>query len=208
MYAPLRQGAVSPEDDSPLTETLNEALKQRGRRARRLFGTTEPLKIRWRFTARDAVSGQAVPVRVNRPAAASEITVRTGSPTRRLSVTFPDTGTVYRLTARARTHDPFGDRASTRHEMTNVVLSGADQPSLASSMLQTVARLTGVSPALLTTQSPITGAPALDPSPSDVAAARITGVGVLAYQAAEDRRVNLAELAQVLGAAQRVAAGG
>jgi hypothetical protein len=208
MYAPLRQGAVSPEDDSPLAETLNEALKQRGRRARVLFGTTEPLKIRWTFTARDAVSGQAVPVRVNRPATASEIAVRTGSPTRRLRVSFPDTGAVYRLTATARTRDPFGDRASTRHEMTNVVLSGADLPSLASSVLQTVARLAGVSPALLTAQSPITGAPSLDPSPSDVAAARITGVGVLAYEAAEDRRVNLSELAEVVRATQRVAAGG
>ena len=208
MYAPVRQGAVSPEDDSPLTETLNEALEERGRRARVLFGTTEPMKIRWTFSGRDAVTGQAVPVRVNRPAAASEIAVRTGSPTRRVRVTFPNTGAVYRLTATARTRDPFGDRASTRHEMSNVVLSGADQPSLASSVLQTVARLAGVSPALLAAQSPISGVPVLDPSPSDVAAARTTGVGLLAYEAAEDRRVNLAELADVLGAAQRVAAGG
>lgn len=208
MYAPMREGAVSPEDDSPLTEALNEALEERGGRARVLFGTTEPMKIRWTFSARDAVSGQAVPVRVNQPAAASEIAVRTGSPTRRLRVTFPDTGAVYRLTATARTRDPFGDRAATRHEMSNVALTGADQPSLAASVLQTVARLAGVSPNVFAAQSPIAGAPAFDPSPADVAAARVRGVSLLAYEVAEDRIVNLAELAQVLGAATRVAAGG
>jgi hypothetical protein len=208
MYAPVRRGAPSPEDDSPLTETLNEAVRNRGRRARALFGTTEPLKVRWSFVARDAVSGRAVRVRVNRPAAASEIAVRTGSPTRKLTVTFPATGTVYRLTATARTRDPFGARASTRHEMSNLVLSGADQPSLASSLLQSAARLAGVAPELLTAASPVTGVPAFDPNPSDVPATRMRGVSMLAYQVAEDRRVNLAELARVLGAAQRVAAGG
>jgi hypothetical protein len=204
----MRQGAASPEDDSPLTEALNEALENRGRRARSLFGTSELLRIRWTFSARDALSGQAVPVRINRRAAASEIAVRIGSTTRSLKVTFPRTGAVYRLTATARTRDPFGDRASTRHQMTNVMLTGTDQPSLASAVVQTVARLSGVSPELLTSQSPITGAPAFDPTPSNVLAARITGVGLLAYEAAEDRRINLGEFSDVLGAARRVAAGG
>jgi hypothetical protein len=208
MYAPVRDGAPSPEDDSPLAETLNEAIEQGGRRARALFGTTQPLKVRWTLTARDALSGRSVPVRVNRRAAASEIGVRTGARTGRLRVTFPDTGALYRLTATATARDPFGDLASTRFEMTNVLLSGTDQSSLASSVLQTVARLARVSSGFLTLPSPIAGAPALDPRPSDAAAARMTGVGQLAYQAAEDRRVSLDELAEILGAARRAAAQG
>jgi hypothetical protein len=207
MYAPVRHGAPSPEDDSPLSEALNEALRERGDRARTLFGTTEPLKVRWSFTARDAVSGQTVPVRVNRAAAASEIEVRTDPPTRRLRVRFPGTGAVYRLTATARTRDAFGARAATRHQMTNVVLTGADQPSLASSVLASVARLAGVASNLFG-ESPLAGVPPFDPSPSDVAATLPRWVGLLAYQAAEDRRVDLAEFAQVLRAARRVRPGG
>lgn len=194
-YAPVRDRTASIDDESPIAEELNEIVLHEPRRRRALFGGRGP-SIHWSFTASDASTGQRVKVLVGKPPRLDAITVRRsdGPGNARIDVTFPDTGAVYSLTATATGRDRFGNRATEREILSNMLLAGSDRAELVPRTLRIVAELVGFAPERLAAAFSLTSRPPTEPDSVDTATRRIQGVGLMAYWAAADRRITLTEL--------------
>jgi hypothetical protein len=193
-YAGVRNGVAALDEDSPIAEELTEVLVSRSKTHRRtLFGRARPMPVRWSFRGTDAVTGQPVAVRVDRAPGVTQIGVRRSAgaaASSTIDVTFPATG-IYRLTVTARTHDPFGGRASTARTLSNLVLTGTGRATLEAQTLTTLEQLFALAPGQLAASS----AAEADPEVQTSRAARTaSAVRTLAYAAARDRRVTIDEL--------------
>jgi hypothetical protein len=155
---------ASIDDESPIAEELNEIIRQRPQRRRALFGA-RALSVHWSFAARDARTGRLVTVLIGNPPRPGAITVRRSDSagSAKIDVTFPDTGAVYSLTATAAVRDRFGNRATAREILSNVLLAGSDRAELAGRTLRIVAELAGTPPDRLAAALSVTNQPPAEP---------------------------------------------
>jgi len=206
-YAGVRDGVAAIDEDTPIGEKLTEILTDDAKRRRSLFRSARPMPARWSFRAINAVTGQAIPVGVDRPAGPGEIAIRRSrgaGASSVINVTFPSTG-IYRLTATARIRDPFGNTAKATQLLSNLVLSGSNRAEIATGVLTSLEELAGLTPGQLVAAS----AHVLNPSlaSTDRAARTAGAVRMLANDAAEDQRINLDELDVLLRATRLFAQG-
>ena len=112
-YAPVRAGHVVPGDDAPTSEVLNELIQEGpSDKLRELFGTAQPMRITWSFSATNVLTGTRVPVSVGTGTSGAEIKVTFVSAPfekSKLQITFPDQPerAIYEVVATATVKDSF-----------------------------------------------------------------------------------------------------
>jgi hypothetical protein len=179
-YAPLKEGQVSPEDDSPFVEEINKAtLTGNVERMEELFGSSQPFQVTWSFRAINLITGAIVPVRVGMPAAPTEVQVQLLQgrvPNGSIQVTFPaqPASNIYELEAIAKITDTNGVIGRVRHHLWSHVLAG-EAESLVKGLLPAVAELAGVSANDLVTASTIDNPSPPDDTDSTSRVARMVG---------------------------------
>jgi hypothetical protein len=168
-YAPVRNGQVSREEDSPFSEELNDIVRK-GTPQRRMavFGSNQPIKdLRWSFAAKNLTTGESVPVMVG-PANESTVGVSIltgGIPNSTIVVTFPRGGTsnaIFEMTATVEMTDSLGKRGTSTHTSWSHFIQSSNGATLADTMLPVLARATGGKPDTLLAASRITNMPAND----------------------------------------------
>ncbi len=132
-YAPVRAGQLSPGEDSPIVEELDEAIRTgEVERLEELFGSSQPFEVAWSFRATNLTTGADVPVSVGTPAAGTEVGVALlagrvlNVPNGSFEVTFPaqPPTDIYELEATAEVTDTNGFSNTVRHRLWSHVLSG------------------------------------------------------------------------------------
>jgi hypothetical protein len=151
-YAPVVDSAPHPEDEGPIAETLNEAIRRRRKgataRLTELFGKAQPFSVTWAVTATNMTTGKSQPLRVGRQLrkglrAMPEQSLHGQND---LRILFPEGGdTVYRIDAVATVLDPYGLRGSVRHRLWSHYLSMGPSDSAAGGVTRLVAAMAGIS---------------------------------------------------------------
>ena len=152
-YAALREGAPSAEDETPLTEELNETVTAgTSERLQGLFGSPRPFSVSWSFSAHNlsrdlpakVVVGQSAPAAVS-VLIGDQGAVAGGA----IEVRFPVGGELFELVAKATVSDPYGTAAyEVQERFSSHGLTGAPGP-LAETALTVAAAQVGVEPARL-----------------------------------------------------------
>jgi len=211
VYAPLREGQVSPGEESPFTEEINEAIVEHQEdRLEELFGTPQPFTITWSFQATNLSTNKPVPVRVGAAAAPTEVHVQLlheQFPNGGAKVTFPaqPADQIYEVEAAAQVRDTTGAFNTVQHRFWSHIVAG-DAEQLADNMVPAVAELASVSAEELMAalQSDISGSPRDEVEVPDdivtmVSVARMVRLG--AMDTAGDGRITIDELRGLIGSA-------
>ncbi len=205
-YAPLRDGELALEDASPAADRLNEILAS-GDPAliEEVFGNASPIEYAWSFVATNTQTGDPVPVRVGESAGPGEIRaeIRPIEPRGGVRVFFPEgsDATVFELSATVRLTDLFGMEAEVAHQIWSHVVAADSEAALVSATLSAAGASAGVSPAGLIQAASFDD----DATEHDPAARRARIVRLLAERAAEDARVTVGELQQIVRQAKTYA---
>jgi hypothetical protein len=153
-YAPMRDGKVSPEDEAPFSEKLNEVIhRYNAEEMEELFGSSQPFKAEWTFEATNLTKHVEVPVivgQVHGDAPTTDVHVEfltSNMPSGSILVTFPDqpSKSLYRLTASAEITDMFGNKGYIQHRVWSHILSDEGKTDFDEAILMTVADLAEVS---------------------------------------------------------------
>jgi hypothetical protein len=209
VYGPRVEGEVSLEDETPFTRSLNATIDSAERVPgdsilAKLFGTSQPFAVSWRFTASDALTGDTVPVVIASGSSASSrgIVVDTAghvSPRLGFRVAFPDSSrNLYLLHAVASVKDPFSQTGETEYTVWSHYLKPASD-STGSELLSAVARFAGQDPARIlelsraSTELEYKAQPGTARLQTYARQARISAV-----RSASDGRVTLSELRGLL----------
>lgn len=210
MYAALKNGRPSHEDESPWARQINAAIAS-GDSARidGLFGRGRPVfAVSWTFEATNAVTGERTPVKVNKDASASEVHVDlapTAFANAFATIRFPTepAGAVFRLRATAAVTDSFGNSVKAEQLLWSHLLPVATDDEI-ETLLQTVAHLAGISARQLLFESRIRDLPSpdADPTISDPRLRRARTLRTFATTAAVDGRITIGEL-EILGRGAR-----
>jgi hypothetical protein len=207
-YAPLRHGRPAAEEGSPVSERLNEALREGESAWPALFGPGPPITTGWSFIATDLTTGARVPVVVGAAARPEEVRVEIPAgllPGERIAVTFPTqpAGHLFEVVATAKSRDVFGARGEAQHRLWSFVLAGAVPESLVESLLPTLSSQAGRAASEWTAMAAKPpGANPASAEESENRRARILRGRLL--QAAADRQVTVEELAALLRFAERL----
>ena len=207
-YAPRRHGRVAAEEDSPVSERLNEALREGADAWIALFGPGPPISTAWSFSASDLTTGAPVRVTVGAAAGPGEVRVEIPAaalPGERIDVVFPSqpAGHLFEVVATAKSRDVFGARAELQQRFWSYVLTSAVPASLVESLQPTLAAQSGRSTGEWTglTTRPLGPNPA-DASETENRRARILRARL--EQAAADRQVTVEELEALFRFAERL----
>jgi hypothetical protein len=156
LYAPVRAGFVSREEESLLGERLTEAIIDGDvGELMRYFGTTEPISVEWEFSARSPAMNEAVNVLIfdelpNTPSD-NEVMVATKAgfiPNGVVEVAFPQRQDqrVYLLTATAVLTDTIGNRVELQHRVWSHAVTGPSPDQLVTGVLPSLAEMVEVPP--------------------------------------------------------------
>ena len=207
-YAPLRHGRPAAEEDSAVSERLNETLREGDDAWPALFGSGPPITTGWSFTATDLTTGARVPVVVGVAAGPSEVRVEIPTsplPGETVSITFPSqpAGHLFEVVATAKSRDVFGARGDMQQRVWSYVLTGAVPESLVESLLPTLSSQAG-RPA---GEWAAMAARPLGPDPASAQETENRQARILRgrlLQAAADRQVTVEELDALLRFADRL----
>jgi hypothetical protein len=207
-YAPMRDKRPAAEEGSPVSERLNEALREGQDAWPALFGSGAPITTAWSFTATNLTTGARVPVVVGAAASATDVRVEIPSaalPGERISVVFPSrpAGHLFEVVATARSRDVFGARGEVQQRFWSYVLTGAVPESLVESLQPTLSAQAGLSNGEWTAMATRPAGP--NPAAADETGNRRARIlhGRL-MQAAADRQVTVEELRALLRFAERL----
>ena len=207
-YAPVRGGKISPEDDSPVVEELNAAIR-RGNVARlkELFGKSQPFQVEWSFKATNLTTGATVPVTVAEVAAPTEVHVKLlpgNVPMGRIQVTFPEqpANAIYELVAIVKMTDTLGTTGEEKHRVWSHVLSDEVENEIVESLLPTVATLAGVSADELVEASNLDVQAEDYPHIENSRFVVARMLRLVAMRAAADKRITVAELHSLIRGAK------
>jgi len=209
VYAPLRGGRVSLEDESPFAKVLNQMV-YRGKKSQILksFGSQHPFRVKWTFKATKLSTGRKVPVRINQKARSSEISVRLSTapqgriPRGRVTVNFPTTssGAIYKLIARGQITDTFGTKRNFQHVLWSHALSDQDRKKLAAAVRPVIASIAGISTNRLAAALRLKKELAAKTENRLTRRTRI--LEMMTIRAAEDSRITIEELSQLIRSAK------
>ncbi len=211
VYAPLKEGEPSIEEESPIAEELHEAIRKRNpERLAKVFGSSQPLTIQWSYAATNLITGQAVSVTTNASAnpAAVRVAITDGPiPSGTLRITFPNQSKpdLYELVVTATISDTLGNTGSFSERIWSHYLGGTASGRMANPLLQVIAALGGLSP-----QDVVA---ALTPLDDDTAVQiainerlrQLHTLRLFAEEAAEDQVVSFEEFSGLLGMAKNSA---
>ena len=198
-YAPVRDGLISAEDDSPTAEELIEVWERGDQpRIEELFGSSQPFTVDWSFEATN-LRGEVVPVVTDGRASATdiEVTLLKGEiPNAAIQITFPESleGTIYQVVATATFRDTLGNEGKAEHRVWSHVLANEDSDALVEELLTTAALVAGISADDLIARSDLEGA---DPSFRQARTLRL-----LTMSAAADKRITGPELRSLIQGAR------
>lgn len=208
-YAPIRAGFSAPGDDDPVSEALNDALREvSGSRLRELFGSETPMEVEWTFRASNLLTGQAVPVRTGGGATVNAVTaaIRSdgGLPNGTVIVTFPSNvdSQVFELVATATVKDTFGNISRSEHRLASHALANRDALSLIASVMKVGAAIAGLEFETVDALSSLDGPGGSPPPVRNISARQARTFRLVAMKAANDGSVTLQELRDVGSAAQ------
>ena len=137
VYAPLRAGKASPEDDSPFADAVNAIIRGSDpRRLNELFGSRRRIRVTWSFLATNLTSRRKVPVHKGSDPGPTAVGVVIGQGEKlnsEITVTFPEqpANAVFELVATARMRDTFGLVGTVRHRVSSHLLTHSDTRDLA-----------------------------------------------------------------------------
>jgi hypothetical protein len=207
-YAPLRHGRPAAEEDSAVSERLNETLREGEDAWPVLFGSGPPITTGWSFTATDLTTGARVSVVVGAGAGPRDVRVEIPTsplPGEKVSVTFPNqpAGHLFEVVATAKSHDVFGASGDMQQRLWSYVLAGAVPESLVESLLPTLSSQAGRPAGEWTALA----ARPVGPDPSSAQETESRQARILRgrlLQAAADRQVTVEELDALLRFAERL----
>jgi hypothetical protein len=198
-YAPVRDGLVSAEDDSPTAEELIEAWESGDQpRIEELFSSSQPFTVDWSFEATN-LRGEVVPVVTDGRASATDIEVKLLKgeiPNAAIQITFPESleDTIYQVVATATFRDTLGNEGKAQHRVWSHVLANEDSDTLVEELLTTAALVAGISADDLIARSDLEGA--------DLSFRQARSLRLLTMSAATDKRITAPELRSLIQAAR------
>ncbi len=199
-YASLKEGRVSPDDDSPFAQALNDTLRSADdARISALFGSEQPFKINWSFSAVNLTSGASVRVRVGKKISKTQASVEflpNKIPNGSIKFTFPDqpSGDVYELTATAAITDNFGATGKIQHRIYSHVLSDNTPSELVEKILPMLAAHAGLSAREFMMYSTFDKLAIQNRGLRNSKSARARSLRLFTMRAAADKRITVAEL--------------
>lgn len=135
-----RDGAPGFEEDSPVTEYLNEILGEKENpNYARVFGSESPVSFAWTFEARDITRGTVVSVNPSDHATSRDVTTKMSSSkyaNDTVEIGFPEGTELVSVFVTIKVSDVFGTSYFAEYEVTNYALI-ADPTVLASVALKT-----------------------------------------------------------------------
>lgn len=208
-YAPMKDGQAYREDDSPVSDKLNEIINRGyASRLEEFFGSARPFSVEWSYEAKNLTTGEMVLVNSTGNAASNEVQVQMlqdESLTESLKIAFPEEpeNTLFELIVTVRMKDTLGNTGEVQHILWSHALVEEDSYTLVESLIPTVAVLAGISPdELLAAGSLVLSADEGGLMPLD-SKHRIAGMlRMSAIQAAEDQRISVSELAGLIRGAR------
>lgn len=211
-YALSRGGKPSIEEGSPFVEKLNEVLSgQDGGARQKVFGSAQPVKIQWSFTATNLATKKPMTITKGQPAAGRSDMVGIVETAGQMAndvveVSFPDArDAIYELEASAAVTDVFGTTRKITRRVWSHFLSDTTRDGIVTSLLPVVAAAAGVSAEELLRASKLGVLPPNDSRLRDPRIRRALIVHNVARQAADDRQISVAELASLIRGAKAVA---
>jgi hypothetical protein len=151
-YAPIVDSTPHPEDEGPLVEVLNNAIRGRenpGKQGlRELFGKTQPFVVRWGVTVTNNVTGQRMDLRVDDKLRSNirAMTQKSLHGNSELRILFPQSrDTVFRVDAVATVSDSYGMLGSVRHRLWSHYLGVTPSDSTEQAVARLAAGLAGIS---------------------------------------------------------------
>ncbi len=208
LYAAMRGGKVSPEEDSPLAEELNDVIsKGEIPRMNKLFNSTQPFKVEWSFQATNLITGATVPVKVGRTTAPTEILVEMlpgKVPNGLIKITFPEkpVDSIYEVIVTANVTDTLGIKSEAQHRVWNYVLSSQADNKSVEEILTSAANLAGVSSTELVAASKLDGLSGNDQTMKDTKFRQARTLRLFTISASEDKRITLDELRSLVNGAK------
>jgi hypothetical protein len=211
-YTMLKNGVPALEEDGEFIEEIWDALAATNTQPRlELFGSDWPFTVTWSFSATNEAGAQ-VPV-VFKPAVGEQIEVSVTPPSQpdpAVTVTFPSNsvpGRLYALSAEATIRDSFGATSSATYVLYSHELTTTNPPNtLSDAVVSRVAQVAGEDPQEVLRAGDLSELPPDDPRIEDPRHRRARILRGSVLQAAEDSRITVPELAEVVDAGQRLAA--
>lgn len=211
-YAPTRDGLPSLEDDSPVGEQINEAIREHDpRRLTQVFGSTQPFTIKWSFAATNLVTQQPVAVKTTDPTDPAAVRVQmpdAAVPSSALQITFPTepSSGLYELQVTATITDTLGHSGQSTEEIWSHVLGSPSSVQLSVQLLQLIGTLSGLS-------SRDIAMSVASPRPTNTTGTnphirQLHTLRLFAEQAAEDQVISIEEFSGLLGMAKHIKAAG
>jgi hypothetical protein len=208
-FTALRSGDAAAGEDSPIAEYLNRAIEDRAEdRLEAYFGVDGPYRIEWRYTARNILTGEDVPVELGRSTNPRAVQIeQQGASADDLKVIFPSAAqSLIELTAHAVVTDAYGSKTELKQLLYDHQLTDPNPRRLVASLTKLLARIGQVD---LAEWDRAVGADARLAA-SDLAAGsktrRVRILHALASQAADDRTVSVSELGRIVSLARQLGA--
>lgn len=213
IYAPLLDGKLAYEDDSPIGEELNEVIRENDpERMTQVLGSSKPFTIQWSFAATDLITRQPVAVKTSGPAdpAGVRVTMPEGQVSNvTLQITFPEQPKpgLYELVATATITDSLGNSGSFSERIWSHFLGGPTTAQIANQLLQLIGALSGLpaeeissNVAQADSEMPVMWA-------QETRARQLQTLRVFVEQAVEDQVVSFKEFSGLLGMAKEIGIG-
>ena len=208
----LKDGSAAIEEGSPFAEKLSEVL-ERGDdgETKRIFGTTQPLRITWSIKATNLATGAPVPVEMGKPGVGlkdSDSVQVFEVPGRNhhneaVEIHFPESPKeIYELRATAKVTDVFGFTSENEQKIWSHFLVAGNRAEVAKSLLPAIAAAAGVPAKDLMITEKLGILPTDDPRLRDPKIRRALIVRNAALQGADDARINLDELESLIRGAR------
>lgn len=113
-YTGLKDGKPSIEEESPITEELNEAIaKSNKQKIIEYFGEPAPFRIDWKFDAFEVISKKSIQIDMTGKTNSDKISIqlkRTNFDQNVVSIKFPQVDKLYLIKAKATITDNYGKR--------------------------------------------------------------------------------------------------
>ena len=212
LYAGIKDGRISPDDETYWSEELNRALETRDVASmRRILGSTRPISARWKFEATNLTTGAFVPVKVGQSRGPGEISTKLMPtdlvPEGSIRMLFPSgrEGATLELRATVEMMDTFGTKGQATATIWYLVVAVDNTPASIHKSLLTASQLADVA------DRDLVGLSQIDrlrqgPTAVDAVHDRARVVRAFAPSAASDNRVSVGELRALVRAAERLRA--
>jgi hypothetical protein len=203
-YAPIQNGRISPEDGTPVSKTLNEAIRRNDtNRFNELLGSAQPFALEWFFDAINLTTGENVRVTTSPNPSPTELQVaftQAQFPNDIIKLTFPQepSEAIYQFTAIAKTMDPYGNWGEIRHHLWSHMVYGNSDSTFIDALLTATASITGVSVDNLLTASRLDNTEDENRIVPQQKLINARMLRLLAMKAAQDSRITIAEFSTLV----------